>query len=349
MAKPELETPPDLAGQAFVTAVREKSRKLKQELIRQTLEDATSWSRAVNDKWADTHPGEWEGLPIPPAEVEEYRQRVRTEDYEWVEPSFERFLQPDPDALNPIIDALTTIEAMLEGSADANGGWTGASAALGRINDVRSDLNWWDGRFKDTFIDEFVTPLETSVPNQRELIRLTRDTMEGAKIINIRFRKSVLTMLDQGIAATQQLSNSACTGADVLKWGSIALCVVGTVAAATTGPGVALAGAVFIDVMGTIGGGLVPPDQAQTKLDLAAETATEVAAKITNAQSALGNDTSVAEEYVVLSLDKLHRILADGRRATLTSNVSGPFGVASPGLADATPGQITGGAFRPRR
>ncbi len=349
MAKTELETPPEVAGQAYVKTVREKSSKLKQELIRQTLEDATSWSRAVNDKWANAHPGEWEGLPIPPEEVDQYRQRVRTEDYEWVVPSFERFLQPDPDALNPIIDALATIEGAFEGEARADGGWTGASAALGRINDIRDDLNWWEGRFKDGLIDDFVTPLETSVPNQRELIRHTREAMEGAKIIHIRFRKSVLTMLDQGIAATQQLSNSACTGADVLKWGSITLCLLGTVASAAAGPGAVLAGAVIIDMAGTIGGGLVPPDAEKTKLDLAAETATEVAAKIANAQSVLGNDTYLAEEQVQQALDALHRILATERTKTLTSNVSGPFGVASPGLADATPGQITGGAFRPRR
>ncbi|WP_155123435.1 MULTISPECIES: hypothetical protein [unclassified Actinoplanes] len=106
MADTELATPAELAGQAYENAVREKALKLKKELIRQTLEDATSWMKAVNDKWANDHPGEWDATPISPEEADRYRDRVRTQDYEWVVPSFERFLQPDPDALNPIIESL---------------------------------------------------------------------------------------------------------------------------------------------------------------------------------------------------------------------------------------------------
>jgi hypothetical protein len=350
MAATELDTPADLAGQSYERAVRDRAGRLKQELIRQTLEDAASWTRAVNDKWANAHPGEWDGLPIDKAEVDQYRQQVSTRDYEWVVPSFERFLQPDPDTLDPIINALATIEGSLQGQANANGTWTGASAALGRINDVRDDLKFWDGAFKDNFIDYFVTPLEAVVPNQREVIRYTRQAVEGAKIIHIRMRRAVLNMLDTGIKATQQLSNGACTGADVMKWGSIAMCVVGSaVGALATGPAAVLAGAVIIDAGGTILNGLVPPDEEKTKLELAAETATGVASNILNAQSVLGNDTYVAEEDVARSLRSLHQIVVEGRMSTLTSNVSGPFGVATPALADATPAQITGGYFRPVR
>ncbi|MEV4276899.1 hypothetical protein [Actinoplanes xinjiangensis] len=248
-----------------------------------------------------------------------------------------------------LIASLASIEGMLEGRADADGTWVGASAALGRINDVRVEMAFWEGAFKDNFIDRFVTPLEAVVPNQRELIRYSRNAIEGAKVIHIRFRKSVLTMLDNAIKATQQLSNSACTGSDALKWGSIALCALGTIGGAlTAGTGVLVA-AVVIDVAGTIGGGLVPPDQEQTKLDLAADTATEVAANILNAQSVLGNDTCTAEEDVARSLRDLHRGLAAERLKTVTSNVSGPFCVATPALADATPARLLAGAFRPRR
>ncbi|GIE33994.1 hypothetical protein Ait01nite_070390 [Actinoplanes italicus] len=349
MADTDLTTPADLAGQTYETAVREKALKLKQELIRQTIQDSTSWTRAVNDRWANDHPGEWDGVPIPPEETERYREQVRTEDYEWVVPSFERFLEPDPDALNPIIASLASIEGMLEGRANADGTWVGAAAALGRINDVRTELAFWQGSFKDNFIDRFVTPLEAVVPNQRELIRYSRNAVEGAKIIHIRFRRSVLTMLDNGIKATQQLSNSACTGADALKWGSIALCALGTVGGALTAGAGVLVTAVVIDVAGTIGGGLVPPDREQTKLDLAADTATEVAANILNAQSVLGNDTFRAEEDVAKSLRDLNRGLAAERLKTLSSNTSGPFGVATPALADARADQIIAGAFRPRR
>ncbi|GAA1625468.1 hypothetical protein [Actinoplanes couchii] len=349
MSDPVLTTPPELAGQAFETAVREKAAKLRQELIRQTLEDSTSWAKAINDKWADDHPGEWDALPISTAEADMYRDRVRTQDYEWVVPSFERFLDPDPDALNPVIESLAAIEGMLEGRASADGAWVGASPGLARINDVRGEMGHWEGAFRDNFIDHLVTPLQTMVPNQRELIRYSRNAVEGAKIVHIRFRKSVLTMLDNAISATQQLSNSACTGADAMKWGSIALCVIGTVGGALAGGAGALAAAVIIDVAGTIGGGLVPADKEQTKLDLAADTATEVAAKVLNAQSVLGNDTYQAEEDIAKSLRELHRGLVAERRKTLTSNESGPFGVATPLLADATPAQITAGSLRPLR
>ncbi|BEL02018.1 hypothetical protein Q0Z83_002090 [Actinoplanes sichuanensis] len=348
MAETDLVTPADLAGQAYQQAVRDRAGKLKQELIRQTLEDAASWTRAVNDKWANAHPGEWDGLPIDQAEVDRYRQQVSTQDYEWVIPSFERFLDPDPDALDPIIAALATIEALLDGNANPDGTWTGVSPALGRINDVRDDLKFWDGAFKDNFIDYFVTPLQTVVPNQREVIKYTRSAIEGSKIVHIRMRRAVLNLLDQGIKAAQQLSNGACTGADVLKWGSIAMCVVGTaVGGLVTGPAAVLAGAVLVDVGGTILNGLVPPDEEKTKLELAAETATGVASNILNAQSVLGNDTYVAEEGIARSLRSLHQLVVEGRLPTLTSNASGPFGVATPALADADPRAITGGYFRP--
>ncbi len=267
---------------------------------------------------------------------------------EWVVPSFERFLQPDPDALNPIIESLAKIEGMLEGRASNDGTWTGASAALGRINDVRVEMAGWQGAFQSNFIDRFVTPLEAVVPNQRELVRYSRNAIEGAKIVHIRFRKSVLNMLDNGIKATRQLSNSACTGADAMKWGTIAMCALGTIGGALTAGAGVFVTAVIIDVAGTIGGGLVPNGKEATKLDLAADTATEVAAKIMSAQSALDNDTYTAEEDVVRSLRDLQRGLAAERLKTVSSNVSGPFGVAVPALADAAPGQITGGSFRPR-
>ncbi|GAA4590248.1 hypothetical protein BJY16_009174 [Actinoplanes octamycinicus] len=348
MAEVDLTTPADVAGEAYATAVRTKSLKLKQELIRQTLEDSASWTRAVNDKWANDHPGEWDGLPIPPEEIQQYRQRVQTEDYEWVVPSFERYLEPDPDKLTPIIDALAKVEAMLQGRADQEGGWTGSSPALQRINDVRADMTLWEGAFKENFVDRFLTPLGNVVPNQREVIALSREQLEGAKIIHIRFRKSVLSMLDNGIKAVQQLSNSACKGSDVLKWGSIALCVVGTIGGGMTLGVGAAAAAVAIDVLGTVAGGLVPSDKEATKLDLAANTATEVAGKILSAQSALDNDTYSQEEIVTTALRSLYSIVSTERQPTRTSNRSTAFGVATPALADATPGQITGGSFRPR-
>ncbi|WP_430786191.1 hypothetical protein [Actinoplanes sp. G11-F43] len=105
-------TPPELAGVAYERRVRQQAQRLKAELIRQTLDDITSWKRAVDDKWDNLHPDLPFNSPIPPAEVAQYREQVRTRDYEWIVPSFERFLVPDPDDLNPALDALARIEGM---------------------------------------------------------------------------------------------------------------------------------------------------------------------------------------------------------------------------------------------
>ncbi|MEU8238262.1 hypothetical protein AB0C07_08460 [Actinoplanes missouriensis] len=339
-------TPPELAGAAFEQTVRQQAQRLKEELIRQTLEDVTSWKRAVDDKWANDHPDLPFNSPIPPEEVEQYRQRVRTQDYEWIVPSFERFLVPDPDELNPAIDALAQIEAMFEGEADFSGNWVGASAALVRINDVRAEMGGWQGTFANNFIDNFVTPLQNLAPNHRELIRLSRDQLECTKTIYLRFRKSVLELLDQSIKATQSLSGGC--DPDVAKWGTIAAVVVGTVLGPVAA-GWGLVAAVLLDAGGTFAQGLVPEGGRKTESDLAAPTATEVAMNVHAAMSALGNDVFGEEEVATAAMRMIAGVVGDRRQEGARSNRSGPFTVATPALADATPAQLLGGALRPAR
>jgi hypothetical protein len=339
----DVTTPPHLSGAAFEDAVRRDARRLKEELIRQTLEDASSWTRSVEDKWANAHPGEAPIFAIPHEEVEQYRERVRTEDFEWVLPSFERYLVPDPDQFNPIIDSLRHVEAMFAGRTDANGAWVGAGDQLGRINDVRTDLDEWAGKFKDSFIDSFVTPLQGTLPNHGELARIAGEQMKLTKVIYIRQRQSVLDLLANGIKATQALSNGACSAEDVCKWASIALVAVGTVAGALAPGWGVLGAALFMEVSGTVGGGLVPQPTEEQTIPLAAPTATEVASNIANAMSRLSNDVSLMEETAAEALRELYRVAETHRMKAVSENASGPFSVAVPELAYATPAQLSVG------
>src|SRR5262249_40683346 len=129
----QVETPPDLAGGTFESTIRSKAKELKQELIKQTLQDLESWAKAMNMQWEQAHPNHPpstilhptvdDGHPggfttyvdpnygeaqkrVPDSEVQQYANVVKTQYYEWVEPAFERYLKPDPDATNPMIDNL---------------------------------------------------------------------------------------------------------------------------------------------------------------------------------------------------------------------------------------------------
>jgi hypothetical protein len=195
----QIDTPAELAGAAFAGALREKASTLKAELIRQTLEDAKSWADAVEAEWAKAHPGEWNGYPIPPEEVASYRATVQNEMYEWVEPAFERYLTPDPDDNNAAITALRKVEGMFAGSSDGAGNVTPAAAGLSRINDVRADMNHW----------------------------------EGVKLTYIRRRKCILELADKSIQAGQTLKN----GRDPksFTWGTLVGISIGTALTLSTG------------------------------------------------------------------------------------------------------------------
>ena len=339
----EVTTPADLAGGTYDSTVRQQAQKLHDELVKQTLEDIESWMRAVENEWAKAHPGEQMGPPIPPEEVEGYRGKVRTEYFEWVVPAFEKCLKPDPDDLNPVIDTLRKIEGMFEGSADTAGNFTGASAALGRINDVRTEMSGWEGSFKDNFIDNFLTPLQSVVPNQRKLLSVVREQLECNKIIYIRFRKAVLELLKKSIDATQMLNNARDPKAEL--WGTLVACALGTALGAVTGGWGLAATAVLLDAGGTLAQGLLP-NPPETN-DLGAPTAAEVAVKVSQALSKLDGDTFEQEKLVADALNALATMLDDNRAKSIKANTPGNFSVAEPKLNEATPKQITDGSFRP--
>ncbi|MBW6439251.1 hypothetical protein KZ829_36565 [Actinoplanes hulinensis] len=88
---------------------------------------------------------------------------------------------------------------------------------------------------------------------------------------------------------------------------------------------------------------------ATTTSDLAAPTATEVAMNIHTAMSTLGNDLFGEEEVATAAMRMIAGVVGAHRQAATRSNRSGPFSVPTPRLADATPAQLMGGAFRPTR
>jgi hypothetical protein len=336
-------TPPELAGGTYESTVRNQAAKLRDELIEQTLEDIESWLQAVENEWAKAHPDQSNLPPIPPQEVEQYRNHVRTEYFAWVVPAFERYLTPDPDDLDPVIDTLRTIEGMFEGDGDGAGNFHGASPALSRINDVRAEMGGWEGSFKNNFIDNFLTPLQSVVPNQRQLVTLVRNQLECNKIIYIRYRSAVVGLLKKGIDAAQILNNGRDPKAEL--WGTLVACALGTALGAVTGGwGLALT-AVCLDAGGTLLQGLLP-DPPETN-DLSAPTAVEVGTKISQAMSALDVDTSAEEQRVAEALNAITSMLESQRSQDIFANKAGDFSVAAPSLNDATPTDITSGGFRP--
>jgi hypothetical protein len=331
----QVETPADLAGGTYKGTVREKSAQLKQELIKQTLDDIESWRKAVDLEWAQAHPDQGNLSPIPPAEIEGYRNTVRNDYYEWVEPAFEKYLEPDPDATNPMIAALRTIESSFEGSQDDAGNFSGGSPALSRINDVRTDMSQWQGDLQTNFIDNFLTPLQSASVNQAAVAKVVREQLECNKVLYIRYRKGVLELLDKSIQAVQTLNN----GKDPksFTWGTLVGIAVGTGLTLGTG-GLAVGGAVLI-IGSTISQGLVP-DPPKTN-ELSAPTAQEVAVKVSEAMSAMDADVIEEERKVERAFNNLLDTIGDARRQ------GGPLSVPEPALSSARPGEITDGSLRP--
>ncbi|MDG4784830.1 hypothetical protein O7626_02590 [Micromonospora sp. WMMD1102] len=330
----QVDTPADLAGGTYKGTVREKASQLKQELIRQTLDDIESWRKAVDLEWAQTHP-ESPHSPIPPEEIEGYRNTVRNEYYEWVEPAFEKYLEPDPDATNPMIASLRTIESSFGGSQDDAGNFSGANSALSRINDVRTDMSQWQGDLQVNFIDNFVSPLQTASINQAAVAKVVREQLECNKILYIRYRKGIIELLDKSIQAVQTLNN----GKDPksFTWGTLVGISIGT--GLTLGPaGWAIAGAVLI-AGSTLSQGLVP-DPPKTN-ELSAPTAQEVAVKVSEAMIKMDGDMVEEERKVEQALKNLLDTIGDAR----TGN--GPLAVPEPAISSARPGEITDGSLRP--
>ena len=336
-----VDTPTEFAGGAYTGTVRSKAADLKRKLIDQTIKDVESWAKAVELEWDQAHPdGVGKQSPIDPAEVESYRNKVRNEYYEWVIPTFERYLEPDPDALNPLISNMQQIETMFQGSSAGAGGLTGASGALSRINDVRTDMGHWEGRFQENFVDNFVTPLQGASTNMRIVAIVAREQLECTKSAYIAYRKNTIELLDKSIQAVDLLNNQKNPGP--VKWTAIGLIAVGTLLTLATG-GWAAAGAVCI-ISGTVWGGALPGEPI--KNDLAAPTAQEVAVKIVEALSNLDRKTLDDEKKLESGMNNLSEAISSTR--AVAKGTSGPLSVARP-LLTTTPGEVTTESLYPDR
>ncbi|MBN1170988.1 MAG: hypothetical protein JXA67_02335, partial [Micromonosporaceae bacterium] len=319
-----VETPAELAGGAFESTVRAKASELKRELIKQTMEDIESWSKAVEVQWQQAHPNGGVQSPITEAEYQKYVGTVQNEYYEWVEPAFERRLTPDPDAINSMIAALRTIESSFQGSQDNAGNFSPASPALSRINDVRTDMGHWQGDLQSNFIDNFLTPLQTVSINQASVAKVVREQLECNKVMYIRYRKGILNLLNQSIEAVKVLNNQR--DPKSYTWGTLVGISVGTALTLCSG-GLAVAGAVVI-IGSTLAQGLVP-DPPKT-FELGAPTAQEVAVNIAGALSKMDNDISLEEKKVEDSLRNIHTTIAGARSSAINGNTAGPLSVAVP-------------------
>lgn len=96
-----------------------------------------------------------------------------------------RRLEPDPDALNPLIQNMASIETKFQGSSAGAGGLNNASAAVSKINEVRQDMGRWEGVFQENFVDNFVTPLQGVSTNMRIVaIELLNKSIEAVQLLN---------------------------------------------------------------------------------------------------------------------------------------------------------------------
>ncbi len=338
----EFDTPAGLRSPHFDETVMGKAAELKQLLISQTLDDLRSWEKAVDDEWARAHPGEWAGSPIPPEEVEGYRNTVRTSYYEWVVPSFEQCLRPDPSASDPMIQVLNEIRGMFQGGTDGSGGFTTASAALGRINDVRTDMSCWEGDLRTNFIDNFLTPLQSVAPNQGVVAQAAAEIFGMNKILYVRYRERTLALLDKAIEAVKSLKNGKNPKSYV--WGTLVGISIGTVLTLGTG-GLAVAGVVTI-VGSTLAQGLTP--ESKTTSELSAPTAQEVANNVYAALTSMQSTLYDSEREIKGAFDDCFDTISRSRTSSVGGNVSGPFAVAKPNVSTARPGEITDGSLRPR-
>lgn len=346
-----MDTPADLAGEAFLSTLQSKAEGLKSELIRQTLADLESWVKAIDAEYHTAHPDRTDdiviqGSPgwvyrtqaghsseqiIPEAELEAYRNRIRNDYYEWVVPTLTAYGNPDPDAANAAIDALRTIESMFGGSQSADGSYQTSELALTRINDVRTEMGHWEGTFKTNFVDNFVSPLQNTFANQALAAKVARELLELNKVTYIAQRKGILELIDRSLKALGELSKDK--DPDSYTWCTLVGIAAGTLLTGGTGL-VAWAGVALITTS-TLAQGMVP--DPITKTEIGAPTAQEIAVNITEALRKQDVETAKDEDDVRRAFQTFQGDLASARGAT------GELKVPRPDLHGASIGEVRAG------
>lgn len=148
----ELTTPADLAGAVYEAAVQSKAAKLKATLAEKAWRDAKTLERV--------YMREFRGNPnfTVRNEMDTLRADLETE-YAWIEPVFRRYLSPDPDAMNEVIDTLESLAAMFGVPVDDAHRFGAYGGGLTKIWEVYNDLGSWKGSFQENFTEKFLNPL----------------------------------------------------------------------------------------------------------------------------------------------------------------------------------------------
>jgi hypothetical protein len=278
--------------------------------------------------------------PIPRAEVDAYIHAIRTEHYEWVVPAFEARLKPDPDAVNPLVSMLESMQNRFGGDADGDGAFKGQGAALGRINDIRTDMGFWHGTLQVNFIDNFLTPLETVAANQAPVMAATRAVLMHNKVLYIQYRQDVLNLLE---SACQAVKATDAKSPGTHMWGTLVGISIGTLLTLAV-PVIAAAGAALIVTSTLLQGVTQPPPP---EMNLGAPTTLEVAANIVTALQKIDADTAAEDVKVQKAFQDL-RGTVSAWRATRDAKGSGPLSVARPAISGpAAAASVENGALLP--
>ncbi|WJK32324.1 hypothetical protein [Solwaraspora sp. WMMA2065] len=349
------DTPAEYANPSFVPELTEKAEQLRQEFVRQTLQDLNSYLDALLEEYNKANPdrraytitsgafsvviNKGPGLPneevvLAEAEIRQWEYAIENEHYAWVVPTFNSYLMPDPDEANLAIDNLGKIAAMFGGSVAEAGELGNRDMGLTGLQTVRDQMeNHWEGSFQQTFIGNFVAPLENGLACRAAAARIAKELLEANKISKIAQRKAVLDLLDKAIAALGDLGAGG-KSAKSYTWSTLVGIAAGTLIA-TTGGMAAWVGAVIISTS-TLAQGLEVGSDAEP-VEIGGTTAQDIAVAVQRALTKQNEKYVDDETKVADALTRLHQDVAAAR------NVVGQLGVNRPDLHGASSADIRRG------
>ncbi|MEV4702752.1 hypothetical protein [Actinoplanes sp. NPDC049316] len=343
------DTPAAYANAQYVPALKQKAEKLRQEFVRQTLKDLDSYLAALLEEYNKANPDKpattvtsggfsvivqnGPGLPdseiyLTDAQVKQWQDAIQNEHYAWVVPTFEGYLTPDPDEANPAIDALDQIAQMFGGPTAEQNGLGNRDLGLAGLKTVREEMTQhWEGAFQQTFLTNFVAPLENGEACQAAAARLSKEILEANKISKIAQRKAVLDLIDKALEALGDLGAGGKSSKEY-AWSTLVGIAAGTLLAATGGTIAVWVGAVIIS-SSTLAQGLSVGSDAK-KVDVGGATAQEVAVAVQRALRNQNEKFVEDETKVADALTELRNGIAAGRQ------VIGQLGVNRPNLYGAS-------------
>jgi uncharacterized protein YukE len=344
-----VDTPSQFTNANYVPALTQKAEKLRQEFVRQTLEDLNSYLDALLDEYNKANPDKpastvtsggfsaivqnGPGLPdsevyLTEAQIRQWQDAIQNEHYAWVVPTFESYLTPDPDEANPAIEGLGTIAEKFGGVATESGKLGNRDLGLTGLQTVRDQMEQhWEGAFQQTFVTNFLAPLENGQACQAAAARISKELLEANKISKIAQRKAILDLLDKAIAALGDLGSGSKSSKQFI-WSTLTGIAAGTLIAATGGTIAVWIGAVIIS-SSTLAQGLSVGTDAQ-KTDIGGATAQEIAVAVQRALTSQNEKFVEDETKVADAMTQLQKDIAAARQ------VVGQLGVNRPNLYGAS-------------